>query len=438
MFRPLFIFLFISCSLFAVECDHPLSLSECVDIALQNRPSTRQAWWNANRAAAALGSAKSAYYPKLDLDAFATNGRDFKFLNGPDTNYTIVGADLILSMMLYDFGETRASVKGAKMALRAANWQTDWVVQKVMVEVLDNAYSVVHAQEGIAAARFSLEDAERMLNLAEELHKAGLTPVSDLYVARAGYARMKMDLKEQQAALAIQKGKLAVSLGMDSDCDIQLMPIEKPQKLQTEMIADLLRLARCQRADLLAKRAELSEALANETKIRSSYSPKLSFLGKGGADHAVHNKANAMHYAVTLDLAIPLFTGFDAMYQKRMAYANTQVSREELAQLELDISLEVLTHSRLLEAFQEMMCDVEVELENSLKAYQGMLEIYRAGKERISAVSEAQRQLAAARVHYSDIQTRWLISSAKLAYATGTLGNMCQNDLTQRHRDTEK
>lgn len=418
-------------SLAAADLNRPLSLGELIDIALSNQPSTRQAWWNANRAAALVGIAQSDYYPELKFQTFATHGRDFKFLNGPDTNYTILGADLLLSMMLYDFGETCAAVKSAKMALIAANWQTDWSIQQVMIDVLEKAYVMLHAQEVVQAAIFSLEDAGRMLNLAVELNHAGLKPVSDVYVAKAAYARMKMELTQQRADLAIQNGKLAASLGLSPDTFLQLIPAEFPMPQRPALAespnpqlyktSELICLANQQRADLMAKRAELAASIAKQEKVRSAYGPKLTLSGRGGANHAVHDKANAMQYEVTVNLAAPLFTGFEAMYQKRMAFADAQLSREELAQLELDISLEVLTQCRLLEGLQAMIPDADEELINSQKAYEGMLEVYKAGKESISAVSDVQRQLAASRVRYSDTKTRWLVSIAKLAYATGTI-----------------
>lgn len=412
----------------SLSAAEPLSLGELVDVALQNQPSTRQAWWNAKRAAAAVGSAKSTYYPKLDFQASVLNGRDFKFINGPDTSYTILGADLLLSMMLYDFGETSANVKAAKMALAEANWQSDWAIQKVMLDVLENAYSVLDAQEVLQAGLFSLEDAERMLNLAVELNRSGVTPVSDVYIAKAAYAKMKMGLTQSKSQLAIKNGKLAASLGLSPDVELQLAPIGNPQTLQLQKTEELISLACSQRADLMGKRAALEKSLANQAKIASLYSPKLKFAGKGGANHALHDKANAMQYDVALNLEVPLFTGFDAMYQKRIAFADAQLSREDLSQLELDISLEVLTYSRSLEEAQEMMPDAEEVLTNSLKAYESVLEIYQAGKEKISAVSDVQRQLAAARVSYSDVKTRWLVSQAKLAYATGTMGKICEEN----------
>jgi outer membrane protein len=416
------IFLLIAGSLAASpDLSHPLTLVELVDIALKNHPATKQTWWNANRAASAVGSAKSAYYPKVGLEANATHGRDFKFINGPDTNYTIIGADVVLSLLLYDFGGRSASINGAKMALLAANWQTDWAIQKVLVKVLENAYSTLHAQEILQAACSSLEDAENVFKTARELNRTGLTPVSDVYTSQAALSQMKMELSQQKASLDIQKGKLAASLGLSANVPLELADFDLLQETQKLPTDELIALAMLQRADLMSKQAKLSESIYNKDKAGAAYGPKVYLAGRGGANHAFHDKADAAQYQISLNLEIPLFTGFEATYNNRMAYAETQIATEELAELQLNISLEVMTYSRSLEAAQEMLPEAEENLKSSIKAYESVLDRYKAGKETMAAVSNAQRQLAAARVRYSDVKTRWLTSMANLAYATGTL-----------------
>lgn len=414
--------LFLTISLFAAtDLNHPLTLTELVDIALENHPSTRQTWWNANRAAAALGNAKSAYYPQIGVEANATHGRDYKFINGPDTNYTIVGADLVLSMMLYDYGERSANLNAAKMSLVAANWQVDRSIQKVLINVLENGYATLHAQEVFLAACSAVEDAEIVLNAARELNRIGLNPVSDTYTSQAALSQMKIELSQQKALLDIQKGKLSTSLGLSASVSFELAPLDAIDKPQSQKTDELIVLALRQRADLMAKQARLSESYANQNKMKAAFGPKVSLLGRGGPNHAFHEKENGCQYQVSLNLEIPLFNGFATTYQNRMAYADTKIMSEELAELQLDISLEVLTFSRSLEAAQEMLPEAEENLKNSLKAYESMLERYKAGTERIAELSNAQRQLAAARALYSDVKTRWLVSIANLAYATGTL-----------------
>jgi outer membrane protein len=410
--------LLFSGSLFAA---HPLTLAELVNIALENHPSTKQAWWNANRAAAALGSAKSAYYPFMGIEANAQNGRDYKFINGPDAHYTIVGADLVLSMLLYDFGERCAAVDSAKMSLLAARWQMDWNIQKVMLKVLENAYAILHAQAALDATVCSMQEVEKILKIARELNRVGLTPVSDIYASQATFFQMKMDLAQKKAQLDIQKGKLISSLGLSIEFPLELAPIDTPQIQTIQKIEELRSLAFQQRADLMAKQARLSESMARQAGAKAAYGPKVSLSGRGGVNHYFHDKASGGQYQINLNLEMPLFDGFETLYNNRVAYADTNLGMEELSELQLEIALEVLTTARSLEAAQEMLPHASENLKNAAKAYEGVLDKYKAGKERIVDVSHAQRQLADARILYSEAKTQWLAAMARLAYATGTM-----------------
>lgn len=416
-----------------VDLNHPLNLAELIDIAMENNPETRQAWWHANRAAAALGSSRSAYYPTIGLETNVSNGRDFKFINGPDTSYTIVGADLTLSMLLYDFGERAANVDAAKNALLAANWQTDWVLQKVLIRVLENAYSTLHLQETLQAATISSEDAELMLDAARQLNAAGLTPITDVYTSQAQLSQMFMEVIQHRSALDIEKGKLASSLGIPAETALQLAPIVNLSIPPREQSVNLIAMAMQQRSDLMAKQARLAESRARQKSSERAFRPKLTVSGRGGANHALHDKANAAQYQVSLNLEIPLFDGFDHIYQNRMAFADTKISAQELSQLELDIALEVLTYSKNLEAAQEMLPYADDNLKNASKAYEGVLEKYKAGKEGIAELSNALRQLASARIRYSDVRTKLLVAAANLAYATGTLTPYMETPCLKNH-----
>lgn len=399
----------------------PLTITELVDIALKNHPSTRQAWWQAEREAASLGRTKSAYFPHIDLNTNVSHGRDVKFINGPDVTYTNVGAYLIVSMMLYDFGERSAETNAAKMALLRANWQSDWNIQKVLIKVLENGYSTLHSQEMLQAALASLEDAENVLTSTEDLNRAGLSPISDVYMARATYSQMKMELSKQKALLDIEKGKLVSSLGLSATEPIELAPLERIEAPHLEQTDELIDLALKGRADLFEKEAKASQAYFHLKKDDAAFFPKISFEGKGGADYYFHKKEHGAQYNVSLKMDVPLFDGFENMYKRRMAYADMKLSMEELRELEIEISLEVLTHTKNLTAAKERILEADEYLKNSIKAYESVLEKYKAGKERILEVSNAQKELADARVQYSQVKTDWLLSSAKLAFATGTL-----------------
>jgi outer membrane protein len=403
----------------------PLSMGQMIDIALRNAPQTKQAWWQAERAAAALGVAKSSYYPHIDLNGNVRNGQAYQFTNGPSVNYTYVGAEFLLDMLLLDCGERSASVQAAKYALQAAEWQTNWEIQSVMIEVLENAYALYYCQETLRAATVSLADAKKALDSSMELNRAGLTPITDVYTSRATVSQMEMELSEAESKADVQRGKLASAMGLAADTYVQLRPLEiTPSALNTHLnshVKDLIILADRSRSDLMAKRSTLLEALAKERKIQTAYLPKLSLSSRGGYEHAMHDKAKSGDYQVRLDLSIPLFTGFKATYENQLALADVKLSTEALAQLELDSALQVLTYKRSLEAAQEMIPQAESNLHNAQLAYDGILERYSAGNEGISELSIALRQLTQARLRYSDIIARYLNALANLAYATGTL-----------------
>lgn len=430
MFINLFITILLSCSSIQIP-DHPLTLAEMIDIALEMHPETKQAWWNAKRATAVVGEAKSSFYPELSLNANGNQGRDFKFINGPYTSYTTAGANLALSLILFDFGERKAEVQATREALIAANWQTDLAMQKVIIRVLESSYRAQGAQESLQASLSSLEDAKKMLKYAEKLHLAGLSAPSDVYTSRSTLAQMKIEVEDKRATLDIQIATLATHLGLSADIALQIAPLEMAPLQPQGDVSALIALASTQRRELLVKRARILESCFHLKKIKSAYSPKLSLSALSGYEHALHDNTKGANYDIGLNLQIPLFNGFLNTYRYRAAYAEVQINQEELAELELTIALEVLTYSRNLVAAQEMLLSADENLENAQKAYDGVLDKYRIGEENIVAVSNAQQQLALARILHSQVKMRLQLALANLAYATGGLAYYSENPCTQ-------
>lgn len=398
-----------------------LSLSEILEIALKNNPSTKQAWWASQRAAQLVGIAKSDTYPKIDLEIGAQHGRNFKYINGPNTNYSNVNGDLVASLLLFDFGERKANILSTKIGLTAANWSTDAAIQKVMVQVFQNYYDLLHAQELLEASKIAFEESERLLKASKELNRVGLVAISDVYTSQATLSQMKMRYFQQEGALSIQKAKLATSLGLSPTEPLNISPVFLPETIEKKEIPQLISLAMEQRKDLMAKHARVAQSIANQTKIKASYGPKLRLNARAGADEDFIPSTSGLHYKVACTFSMPIFNGFETTYKNRLAYTDTQLSMEELAELQLTIAMEVFEYARTFESLQEMLPQAQESLLFSQKAYEGVMEKYRAGLEKITTVSTALTQSTTARVQLSEIKTRYLSSLANLAYSIGTL-----------------
>ena len=348
-------------------------------------------------------------------------GGNSEYINGPDVNYTYLSADFVLGWMLYDCGERDANLEAAKCALIAADWQYNLALQKVILDVLSRGYSVLHAEESLASLAISCREAAFMHESAKHLHFTGLSPVSDIDSAESTYSQMQIAWLEQRHLLDVEKGRLALTIG--------LPPFEK---LELEKITDIPEQFSCaqeklldsalqRRADLMARQAKVAEAKSFEKKAASEFRPKLYFSAKGGGDRAVHDRANGLHYGIALNFDVPLFDGFENIHKLQMRRADVRISEEELASLNLEISFEILKYSNQMQTLQEMYAHAMRHLKSAEKAYLGKLEMYKSGEERIFEVSAALKTLSQARILYSDIKTRWLASSAYLAFSTGTL-----------------
>lgn len=267
---PLIVFFSLISRLFLLADipQHPLTIAELVDISLQNHPLTKKAWWNARCASEAVGVAQSEYYPHLDVEGEVTHQKERKFINGPDTECTTYGADLVLSMMLYDFGKTRAAVESAKKRLQAASWDEEMSIQKVLVGVFGSAYEMLHAQEVYEESLLSLKETEKMFEAAQELNRVGLKPIFDVYSSKAHFIQAKMEVRAKKAALLMSEAQLLVSLGLQS-AQLTLLPVDINDVPKKSKIDQLVEYSHKQRADLLSKQAAYEAALFDVEKEKN-------------------------------------------------------------------------------------------------------------------------------------------------------------------------
>jgi len=413
------IFLFLCGSVFA----EPLGLSELIDIALQNNPETERAWAHTKQAQAALGVARSANYPTLDVTGSFNHGREVKFPNGPNTIYTYGSGELALTYLLYDFGERSASIRATKEALKAARWTSNFTIQHIIAKVAANYYEYLNASELLKVAESSLSDADLIFSSAQELHKAGLKNVTDLNMSKAESAQRQMEAAQARARVAVAYGKLMTSLGLpvEKKLEVQTSPegIELP--LFAEGISQLIAAAEERRADLLAKKAKLSEAKQRVKRASKAPLPKIRALGQGGWLEYTKHEGSGYNYNTGIAVEIPIFRGFEYSYNKRLAIAEEQATAAELKELHDAIALEVLTYSESVKAASTSLKWSDEYMAESTKSYEGSLDCYKAGVQNIFDLIQAQRTLSNARMKHVEAKTQWLVSLAQLAFATGSL-----------------
>jgi outer membrane protein len=405
------------------QFDNVLGLAELIGIALENNPETEKVWSGVKRAQAALGSSKSRLYPHLDARGSVTHAREVKFPNGPDTTFTSYGGELNLNYLLCDFGETRAAVRAAKEGLSASKWWADFAIQKVISDVASNYYELLNARELLETRESSLSDARVILDASKELRTAGLRSENDYITVKAAVSEILMSLAQQKAAVAIAYGKLLMSLGvpLETKLDVQTKPEGMQNPLFEEGIDTLLATAQAERADLMARQAALAGMNAQVDRAKRASLPKLRVIGQGGWFEYGKHSGDGYNFSAGVAIDVPLFKGFEHIYQKRQALADAEISLAELKELQNAVAFEVLSCSETVKAAFEALHYSEEFFADAFKSYCNSLESYKAGLINVFDLLHAQRKLADARNKQAQARTVCLVSLSQLAFAVGSI-----------------
>lgn len=407
-----------------IDLERRLTLADLIDIALERSPETKQGWYRAKAAAAALGAAKGSLYPQIALQADGVHTRTFEFVGGPAITDYRAQAAATLSYLLLDFGERRASIQEAKENLRIANWSRDWKVQQILMQLLGRYYEYIDAKGLLEAQERAEQDASARVTAVEDLWNAGLIGKSDVLAAKSDWVQTKLRLSQRKRTAIIAMAALASAMGVEPDARLQIEDV--PKGIDRSAIAGELEgltlQAKEKRADMLALRAEMAKRNLEIKRTQASLWPKIDALAKSGWAYDQKSPSlNIYNYAVGISLHAPLFEGFKKSYECKRAYADAQATLADVEAKEQEIALDVLSHFETLKASEEAISLSKESLGYAQEAYHAALEQYKAGCLSIFSLIECSKALSLARESEAQADVHWFAAMARLAYATGSL-----------------
>lgn len=404
--------------------DNQLTLTNLIDIALQNNPETKYAWYRAKAAAARVGLAKSEWYPRIDLKADGMRLKTFEFLGGPEITDYRAHAGAMLSYLLLDFGERSAAVEEAKEGLKIANWTRDWAMQEVILKLLGSYYEYLNIK-GLCDVELSAEkEAKERVQATQNLWQAGLKSKSDVLAAQSDWTQAKLRLSNKSKNVKIARAALAKATGLpiESEIRVESLPEMTDQQQITQTFDALIAAAKKNRADLLALKAEISRKNLEIKRVKASLWPRMDALAKGGWEYDQKSPSHGIYqYAVGVSLSAPLFNGFKKTYECKRAYAEAQSTLADILAKEQAIAFDVFHNFETLKAAEETIALSKESLVYAEEAYDAALEQYEAGFISIFSLIELGKILSLARESKLQANIHWFAGVAQLAYSTGTL-----------------
>ncbi|HTR42668.1 MAG TPA: TolC family protein [Pseudomonadales bacterium] len=192
------------------------SLDDLVDRALSQRPDLVGKLATLKASQAAVRKARSAYYPKISLDANAGWSKlDVNAYNSPYTGNSkpVYGAGLEIELPLFDGFQRRNSLRIAESELKAAESDLtnnrNTAVEQVMKAYID-LETAFRKQD---AAEVLLSAAQTSFDASLESYKNGLGTYVDVEVAQRGLANARTILVTTRSAIYSSKTSLALSVG---------------------------------------------------------------------------------------------------------------------------------------------------------------------------------------------------------------------------------
>ncbi len=416
--------------------DRPLSLAECLDIALEQNAAvlksrkdleaahgvsiqTRALVLPKVQAAADYGIAEAGAVERLELPPNPLFPAGAPVID-PGTQRWTAGVRLVQS--LFEGGRMASSLRTARLLREQALALHRAVLADIVTEVREAYYNVLLAEKEIAVSEASVELLLRELEDNQRRFNAGTVPRFNVLRAEVELANARPRVSRARNAHRIAKNQLVNQLGYSVPRDIwEDIPLRLSGTLDaprfTHTVPEAIRQALEQRPELTA--ARLGEQLRREGVVsaRAGYLPRLQGYAGYGARKSNFSREldDTVHgWEAGIQATWSLFDG--ALTRGKVAEARALLEKAEIESDDLArrIELEVrVAYSTLVEAWEV--------LESQKKVVEQAEEALRLARARVDAGTSTQLDVLSAQTALTDARTTEIRAQRNYAVALARL-----------------
>ncbi|HKK16355.1 MAG TPA: TolC family protein, partial [Gammaproteobacteria bacterium] len=246
---------------------------EIYQLAEGSDPVYRQSLASFNATLEARPQARSLLLPQVSLNAnTSSNNQDISTASGfggsGKIGFNSHGYSLDISQPVFHF-DRWLNLKQADSIIQQAQAELDAALQDLMVRVAERYFDVLAAEDNLEFARAEKTALARQLEQAKQRFEVGLTAITDVQEAQAGYDRSVAN--EILAENGIDNSREALR-EITGDYILQLAPLGESMPLvkpQPAVIEDWTDLSQQQNLQVVAARNQL-ETARQEIQIQRS------------------------------------------------------------------------------------------------------------------------------------------------------------------------
>ncbi|MFH0775633.1 MAG: TolC family protein [bacterium] len=401
---------------------NPLTLKECIQIALDNSSKIATAKRSLDTAQLEVKDARAGYLPGLGISAGYNINDTYDKIEWTEKHYD---ARLSLTETFYDNGQTSAKIEQAKARLTSAQLDFQKIQDDLVLEVIKNYYTLLKAQGMLKVKEEGLKQAQTHLNLAKARYDAGSVPKSDILKAEVEVSGAELDSIEAENTLSLARADLNNCLGIDLNTPILIVDIEEPLMIsgdtkkkaassnpeprtpnpEIDMTLDeCLSYALKNRPEI--KKAEINLKI-NEINLKLAQKevwPSIALEGSYNTDiDQLINKYDwdeSTGWEIGIKASLPIFDAGKAKRGVTKAKLNLANTKTNADQLKKEIALEVKKAYLTAKSQKKVIETTEKQLSQAKESFESTQGRYSSGVAPIYEVTDAQASLNNARTNY--------------------------------------
>lgn len=457
-------------SVLFAQANRPMTLEECIGVALKENSAVRNAERQVNVAGTRVMAARSAVLPRVntsfssgkfrrgDQNAIDLIPTQYEILNvpvvngvGTPVNDLFVGlpgeptgyevrpyisrgseinsnsASIDLSWNAFDFGQSWTNIRAANASQEASRKSFESTRQSTILLVQQRYFEHLKAVRLLDVQQEEVKSNEEQLKRTESMFEIGSVAQGDVYRQRTTLGRSQITLIRQQNSVANSRAALNVAMGRDPRAELNIVDIEASNEQDDYDLTQVMKTSAENNPEIKSLQDNMRSAGLSARVAKLNYLPNVTVSASYDRSNSEldlvygnFDKNYSLRFGATL--SFNLFNGFADQAETERTSLNYHIAQENLVERQRGLQLEVEQAYLTLKAAKEITVINESNLRSAEEDLRLAQERYRVGAGTLLDIINAQFNLTNAKATLVNAKYDMMIARAQLKAGMGTLG----------------
>ncbi|MFL5731306.1 MAG: TolC family protein [Cytophagaceae bacterium] len=433
------------------QTDSSYSLKRCIDYALLNQTSIRNAESDLGIAKAKVGEIRAIGLPQVNGAASVIDNPNLRrlfFVANPSNPFTqnipgVQPGDVIASPNLFQLrssGDASATISQLLfdgsyiVGLQAAGTYRQLAEKNIYASKIQTVESVTKAyymvlinQERIALLATNVSRLDSMLKQTRAQYAAGFVEKIDADRLEVTYNNLYTDMQKFENLLGLSMVILHFQMGMPLDSAMVLTDKLADLNFDTTETALPTKFDFSKRVDYAALETQRKLQIYERKNVFAGYLPRLSAFATGGYTRQDKHVSNVFgnqwfNYSMLgVNLSVPIFDGLSKHYKAQQTKLNLVKTDNNLSALRNLIGLQIMQSNISLKNSLQTLASQKRNLELAQEVLRVTKIKYQAGVGSNIEVVNAEASFKEAQTNYFAALFDAVVAKVDLQKATGTL-----------------